>query len=83
MGGVWKNLESVTLDRDGYISDGKTIIKISLGTKNRSVIVSTNPKRYNLVKAKTIDISVVKRDTPASTLKLVYADDELYEERLS
>jgi len=80
---VWKNLESVTLDKNGYISDGKNIIKITLGTKNRSVIVSKNPKRYNLVKAKTINIAVVNQNTPASTLKLVYADPNLYKERLT
>jgi len=80
---VWKNLETITLDKDGYISDGKNIIKISLGTKNRSVIVSKNPKRYNLVKAKTINIAVVDKNTPASTLKLVYADSSLYKERLT
>jgi len=80
---VWKNLESVTLDKNGYISDGRNIIKITLGTKNRSVIVSKNPKRYNLVKAKTINIAVVNQNTPASTLKLVYADPNLYKERLT
>jgi len=80
---VWNNLESITLDKDGYISDGKNIIKISLGTRNRSVIVSKNPKRYNLVKAKTINIAVVNQNTPASTLKLVYADESLYKERLT
>ncbi len=45
---VWSSLESIVLDRDGYISDGKTIIKISLGNKSRSVIVSQNPKRLTL-----------------------------------
>ncbi len=80
---VWKNLKSITLEKDGYISDTNSIIKISLGSKNRSVIISKNPKRYNLIKAKTIDISVVNQDTPASTLKLVYANEQLYEERLT
>jgi len=79
---TWNRLEGVDIGL-GYITNGKDIIKIYLGTKNRSVLVSKKPKKYNLVKGKTINISIVDKKTPSSTLELVYADRGLYRKRLS
>lgn len=69
--GVWNSLEATEIDNIGYISNGKERIKIVLGTKNKSVLVSSKPKRYALAKARTLNISIVNKDIPSSTLKLV------------
>ena len=68
---VWNSLEATEIDNIGYISNGKERIKIVLGTKNKSVLVSRTPKRYALTKGRTLNISIVNKDTPSSTLKLV------------
>ena len=70
-GAVWNSLEAVDIDNIGYISNGKERIKIVLGSKNTSRLISKKPKKYTLVKARTINISIVDRDTPSSTIKLV------------
>jgi len=82
---VWNSLSNrgIVLD-SGYITDrDNNIIKIYMGTKNKSVLVSKNPKRYNLIKAKTINVSIVDKNTPSSSFKLVYADKALLTTRLS
>jgi peptidoglycan glycosyltransferase len=80
---VWNSIDSINITKDGYISNGKEIIKINLGVKNKSVLVSKKPKKYNLMKARTLNISIVDKNTPSSKIKLVYADKGLYENRLS
>ena len=69
---IWDNLNSIEIDDRGYITNGKEIIKISLGSKNKSVLVSTKPKKYNLTRAKTIEVSIVNKNTPSSKMELVY-----------
>ena len=69
---IWYGLDSVEIDDRGYITNGKEIIKISLGSKNKSVLVNLKPKRYNLTKAKTLEVSIVNNNTPSSKMKLVY-----------
>ncbi len=82
---IWKILsDNGIILNSGYITDNKNnIIKIYLGSKNKSVLVSKKPKRYNLVKGKTINISIVDKNTPSSSFRLVYADKSLYITRLS
>ena len=81
---IWNILSENGIKLDsGYISCGKDIIKVYLGTKNKSILVSKKPKKYNLIKAKTINISVVDKKTPSSQFNLVYAEKSLYQTRLS
>ena len=82
---IWKILSNngVVLN-SGYITDSReNIIKVYLGTKNKSVLISKKPKRYNLVKGKTLNVSIVDKNIPSSRFKLVYADKSLYSTRLS
>ena len=79
---VWSSLKSIEIDDRGYITNGKEIIKISLGSKNKSLLVSTKPKKYSLTKAKTIEVSVVDKNTPSSLLELV-SQRGLEEKKLS
>ncbi len=81
---VWNVLsENGILLDSGYITNGDNIIKIYIGNRNKSVLVSKKPKKYNLIKGKTINISIVDKKTPSSKFNLVYADKELYITRLS
>jgi len=79
---VWNSLDSIEIDDRGYITNGKEIIKIALGTKNKSVLVNLRPKRYSLTKAKTIEVSVVDKNTPSSVMELVHHNG-LEEKKLS
>ncbi len=82
---IWKILSNngVVLN-SGYITDSReNIIKVYLGTKNKSILISKKPKRYNLVKGKTLNVSIVDKNIPSSRFKLVYADKSLYTTRLS
>jgi hypothetical protein len=82
---IWDSFHSKGIILDsGYISDkNNNIIKIYLGTKNKSILVSKKPKKYNLIKGKTINVSIVDKNTPSSSFNLVYADNALYKSRLS
>jgi cell division protein FtsI/penicillin-binding protein 2 len=81
---IWKILsQNGVILNNGYIKKGDDIIKIYLDSKNKSVLISKKPKKYNLVKRATINISIVDKNIPSSKLKLVYADKALYKSRLS
>jgi len=69
---TWYGLDTIEIDDRGYITNGKEIIKISLGSKNKSVLVNLKPKKYNLTKAKTLEVSIVNKNTPSSKMELVY-----------
>ena len=79
---VWNSLDGIEIDDRGYITNGKDIIKIALGSKNKSVLISTKPKKYSLTKANTIEVSVVDKNTPSSILELV-SQKGLQEKKLS
>ena len=80
---TWNNFKGIVMEKSGVITYGDKIIHIAMGTKNMSLLADKKTKRYNLVKATTINISVTDEKTPSSTLKLVDTDFHLSQTKLA
>ncbi len=81
-GYVWKQTPAILMEKSGVITDGDRIIHIEMGSKNLSLLADKEHKRYNLVKASTLNISVTDSKTPSSKLKLVESDFHLSQTKL-
>ena len=80
---IWNRFKGIVMEKSGVITHGNKIIHIAMGTKNMSLLADKKTKRYNLVKASTINVSITDAKTPSSTLKLVDTDFHLAQTKLA